>query len=44
MCASDAQELWKLDNEDFKNHAAGRGEGAAEDMGRFGKSLEHVTC
>jgi len=32
------------DNEDFKIHAASRGEGTAEDMGRFGKLLEHVTC
>jgi len=44
ICASDAQKLWKLDNKDFKIHAAGIGEGAAEDMGRFVKSLEHMTC
>jgi hypothetical protein len=39
MSASDAQELLRLDNEDFKIHAVGTGEGATEDMGRFGKSL-----
>jgi len=44
ICASDAQDLWKLDNEDFKIRALGIGEGATDDMGGSGKSLEHTTC